>query len=173
MKVVAQRLFDELGPSGTTGYEVIGTPTSEEEIRALARNNPLQFERWVIGRLGARPRGYSRADRGADADLELPGRLGGGGRARAVVEVKAREFRAVDLENLRLVARLDRADAGVLVVLTMTGDATQSYGRGEPPLTPEEGSPPPILLVIPAAELLDEDGAQRFAAILADAVAHG
>ena len=60
----------ETATGGAAKYKVIGEPTTEEEVRILADENPYQFQWWALSLVGARPVEQKKgADQGVDGRL--------------------------------------------------------------------------------------------------------
>jgi DNA modification methylase len=60
----------ETSSGGTAYYKVIGEPTTVDEARMLAEENPYQFQWWALSLVGARPAEQKKgADQGVDGRL--------------------------------------------------------------------------------------------------------
>jgi len=96
-------------------YDVIGIPQDEYDARALAAQNPYQFQLWAVGRVGGQPRGRG-ADRGIDGEIIFL--LGLREYGRAIVSVKAGQHVNPDMVRA-LKGTVDREDAemGVFICL--------------------------------------------------------
>jgi site-specific DNA-methyltransferase (adenine-specific) len=55
---------------GSSGYQVLGEPTTTDDAEQLAKDDPYQFQWWALGLIGARPaEGKKGADQGIDGRL--------------------------------------------------------------------------------------------------------
>jgi len=155
VEIARRRLIDELGPDVAHTYRVVGIPQTEGDVRELAANDPLEFERWAVGLLGARPRGFTQADRGADAVITIGNPSASGRMRRLVIEVKARAFRSSDLDQLKKVASWEDADAAVLIVVDVPDPRVnrEAIDRGGF-ISSTSGAPIPRFQVFGAVDLV-------------------
>jgi DNA modification methylase len=131
-------------------FEVRGEPATLREARQLALADPVQFQWWMLGRVGARP-----VDRkmGLDGELFFSDAPHGAHDKRIVISVQGGEPRASSIRALRKALLRERADMGALLTLhdptqDMLAEAARA-GVCESPL----GSQPRIQIVT-AARLL-------------------
>jgi len=115
--LVKHRLLTAFGSS--VAFDVVGEPTTVEDARQLASENPYQFEWWILGLVGARP-----AEKKLGPDKGIDGRLffhDEGGRTpktkQIVISVKSGKVMPAHVRELRGV--LAREDAEIGVLLTM------------------------------------------------------
>jgi DNA modification methylase len=112
ISLIKGRLLDAHGP--TVAYEVIGEPTTIEDAKVLAGEDPYQFQWWALGLVGARP---SEQKKGADKGID--GRLyfhDGGEKTRQIIlSVKAGGVTRDQVHSLGGVMQREKADMGVLI----------------------------------------------------------
>jgi len=100
-------------------YKVIGEPTTMDDARILATDEPFQFQAWALGLVGART--ASSAKKGADKGID--GRLyfhddDSGKTKQIIFQVKAGgNVTAAHVRDLRGVIEREKAAIGVLIVL--------------------------------------------------------
>ena len=102
--------------------KTFGLPDSVDEARALARENPFEFEKWVCGRIGANGMGIRKkpGDRGADGGIDGVIELSlirnmKVDKSYAIVQVKGGKVTPDSVKALsETVRRLDAA-AGIIV----------------------------------------------------------
>jgi adenine specific DNA methylase Mod len=96
-------------------YRVIGEPTTVDDARVLAKEDPFQFQAWALGLAGARV--ASSADKGGDRGID--GRLyfheGGSETRQIVFSVKAGRLVPNYVRDLRGVIEREKAEIGVLL----------------------------------------------------------
>lgn len=115
--LVKHRLFTAFGPA--VGFEVLGEPTTVEDARQLASENPFQFQWWILGLVGARPAEKKLGpDKGVDGRLFFHDEGGRTPRTKEIVlSVKSGKIMPAHVRELRGV--LDREGAEIGVLLTM------------------------------------------------------
>lgn len=103
------------GPGIEKTYRVVGEPTTDDDARVLAKEDPFQFQAWALGLVGARVAGSDK--RGGDKGID--GRLyfhAGEGETRQIVfSVKAGHLVPNYVRDLRGVIEREQADIGVLL----------------------------------------------------------
>jgi DNA modification methylase len=113
VNLIRHRLRDMYGPEVEATYEVVGEPTSIDDAKQLAHDDPYQFQWWALGLVGARPVEQKKgADRGIDGTLFF---LDAGKPKRVVISVKAGKTGAAHVRDLRGVIERDEAAIGVLI----------------------------------------------------------
>jgi len=118
VSLMKSRLKDMFG--NKVDYEVIGEPTALSDAKALAEQDPYQFQWWALGLVGARPVEEKKgADKGIDGRLYFHDE--GGTKAKTkqiIISVKSGENITVSqLRDLRGV--IDREDAEIGVLISM------------------------------------------------------
>ena len=89
--LIKSRLVGRYGPTITDTFRVVGEPTSEDDARVLAREDPFQFQSWALGLIGARQVGEAKrgGDQGIDGRLYFHDEGPGGKTKQVIVSVKA------------------------------------------------------------------------------------
>ena len=157
--LIKQRLRDEFGPEITAAYQTIGEPVDGAGARALAAEDPYQFQFWALGLVGARPADQKKgADRGIDGRIYFHDQAGAKTK-QIVLQVKAGHVNVSQVRDLRGVMEREKAEMGVLICLEeptkpMRGEAA-SAGFYHSPGWNESY---PRLQVLTVAELLEGKG---------------
>jgi len=157
--LIKQRLRDEFGPEITAAYQTIGEPVDGAGARALATEDPYQFQFWALGLVGARPADQKKgADRGIDGRIYFHDEAGAKTK-QIVLQVKAGHVNVSQVRDLRGVMEREKAEMGVLICLEeptkpMRGEAA-SAGFYHSPGWNESY---PRLQVLTVAELLEGQG---------------
>jgi DNA modification methylase len=117
--LIKKRLRDEYGPEITKTYKVIGEPTTVEDARKLAEDDPYQFQWWVLGLVDARPLEEKKgADRGIDGRLYFHDDAESGATKQVVFSVKAGKSLGVAMvRDLGHVVEREKAAIGVLLTM--------------------------------------------------------
>ncbi len=115
--LIKHRLAGRYGPEIAKTYRSVGEPTSVDDARVLAAEDPWQFQAWALGLVGARQAGSDKkgGDKGVDGRLYFHDRPGGEMR-QIVISVKAGKLVRNYLRDLRGV--IDREEAQIGVLLT-------------------------------------------------------
>jgi hypothetical protein len=113
--LIKHRLQDAFGSDSK--YEIIGEPASLKDAELLAKEDPYQFQWWVLGLVGARP-----ADQKKGADHGIDGRLFFHDDAEAttkqiVISCKAGNTNVAHVRDLRGVVEREKAALGVLLTM--------------------------------------------------------
>jgi adenine specific DNA methylase Mod len=105
----------ETSSGGTTKYKVIGEPTTEEEARILAGENPYQFQWWALSLVGARPVEQKKgADQGVDGRLFF--HFDDSSETHQIIfSVKAGNLNPGYVRDLHGVIDREKAEIGVLI----------------------------------------------------------
>jgi len=114
--LIKHRLVDRYGPDIAKTYITVGEPTTVDDARVLAREDPFQFQAWALGLVGARQPGSDKkgGDKGIDGVLyfhegtDAPSR-------RIVFSVKAGKLVPSYVRDLRGVIERETAEIGVLL----------------------------------------------------------
>lgn len=101
--------------AGTAEYTVIGEPTTVEEARVLATENPYQFQWWALSLVGARPTEQKKgADQGIDGRLYF--HLDDSHSTHQVIfSVKSGNLNPAQVRELHGVVDREKAEIGVLL----------------------------------------------------------
>jgi site-specific DNA-methyltransferase (adenine-specific) len=159
--VVKSRLvesFKDENPNILKQIKVSGVPTDPESARALARENPWEFEKWACGQLGAKGLykrlGAKGADQGIDGVIEFyakPKEM-----SYAIVQVKGGQVKVNDVKALYSdVDKEPSATAGVFVCFdqykaTATNAATIKTFEDE-----IAGNQWPVIQILTVEEILE------------------
>lgn len=113
--LIRHRLADRYGPDIAKTYRVIGEPTTTDDARVLAAEDPFQFQAWALGLVGARVAGSERkgGDKGIDGRLYF--HVGDDQTHQIVLSVKAGHLVPNHVRDLRGVIEREKADIGVLL----------------------------------------------------------
>lgn len=113
--LIKHRLVDRFGPDIAATYRTIGEPTTADDARVLAKEDPFQFQAWALGLVGARVAGSDKkgGDKGIDGRLYF--HVGDGKTRQIVFSVKAGHLVPTHVRDLRGVIEREEADIGVLV----------------------------------------------------------
>jgi site-specific DNA-methyltransferase (adenine-specific) len=100
--LMKHRLHDMFG--NNVQYDVIGEPVSLPDAKALAENDPYQFQWWALGLVGARPIEEKKgADRGIDGRLYFHDEADSkkGRTKQIILSVKSGKVSVKDVRDLR------------------------------------------------------------------------
>ena len=156
--LIKNRLRDTFGDSAA--YQVIGEPVSVPDARALAEQDPYQFQWWALSLVGAAPIEQKKgSDRGIDGWLYFHDERGGGETKQVVLSVKAGHTNVAHLRDLRGVMQRESAEIGVLITMQeptqpMRAEATGA-GFYHSPLWNRNY---PALQILTVADLLEGKG---------------
>lgn len=157
--LMKHRLQDAFGDE--VRYEVIGEPVSLAGAKALAQEDPYQFQWWALGLVGARPVEQKKGrDEGIDGRLFFHDEAEGGKTKQVILSVKAGRTGVAHVRDLRGVVEREKAEMGVLITMQeptkpMRGEAAGA-GLYQPPGSRKEKYP--RLQILTIAELLDGKG---------------
>jgi len=114
--LIKHRLADRFGPDIAKTYFTIGEPTTVDDARVLAKEDPFQFQAWALGLVGARVAGSDKkgGDKGIDGRLYFHDSTSGPSR-QIVFSVKAGHLVPGFVRDLRGVIERETADIGVLL----------------------------------------------------------
>jgi site-specific DNA-methyltransferase (adenine-specific) len=99
-------------------FDVLGEPVDLEGARQLAEDDAFQFQWWVLGRVGARPKDRKRgADSGIDGELLFRDSPQSTAHRRIVISVKSGKLQPAHVRELRGVVSREEAAMGVLLTL--------------------------------------------------------
>ncbi|MEW6226001.1 MAG: site-specific DNA-methyltransferase [Chloroflexota bacterium] len=113
--LIKHRLADRYGPDIAKTYRTIGEPTTVDDARVLAKEDPFQFQAWALGLVGARVAGSDKkgGDKGIDGRLYF--HLGDGETRQIILSVKAGNLVPSYLDALWGVIEREAAEIGALV----------------------------------------------------------
>jgi site-specific DNA-methyltransferase (adenine-specific) len=99
-------------------FEVRGEPVDLEGARQLAKDDPWQFQWWILGRSGARPADKKKgADHGIDGELFFRDVPHGPAHKRMVISVKSGKLTPAHVRELVGVLAREGAQMGALLTL--------------------------------------------------------
>ena len=114
--LMKHRLKDAFGDQ--VAYQVIGEPVSLPDARALAEQDPYQFQWWALGLVGARPVEQKKgSDKGIDGRLYFHDEGERGKTKQVVLSVKAGHTSVAHVRDLRGVVEREKAEIGVLLTM--------------------------------------------------------
>ena len=116
--LMKHRLHDMFGDK--VQYKVVGEPVSLPDAKALAENDPYQFQWWALGLVGARPIDEKKgADRGIDGRLYFHDEPESkkGKTKQIMLSVKSGHVGVKDVRDLRGVVEREEAQIGVLICM--------------------------------------------------------
>jgi hypothetical protein len=116
--LIKHRLYDMFGDK--IQYRVVGEPVSLPDARALAENDPYQFQWWALGLVGARPIEEKKgADKGIDGRLYFHDEANSKKRKtkQIILSVKSGKVGVRDIRDLRGVVEREEAQIGVLICM--------------------------------------------------------
>ena len=116
--LMKHRLHDMF--SNGVQYKVVGEPVSLPDAKALAENDPYQFQWWALGLVGARPIEEKKgADRGIDGRLYFHDEADSkkGRTKQIILSVKSGKVSDKDVRDLRGVVEREEAQIGVLICM--------------------------------------------------------
>jgi site-specific DNA-methyltransferase (adenine-specific) len=118
ISLVKHRLQDAIGEEVAKAYDVIGEPVDAAGARALAEQDPYQFQWWALGLVGARPTEKKRgADKGIDGRLFFHDDVEGKSTRQIILSVKSGNLQIAHVRDLRGVVDREQAAIGVLIAL--------------------------------------------------------
>lgn len=156
--LVRHRLRDAFG--GRLHYDVVGEPVSTPDAEVLAKQDPFQFQWWVLGLVGARSVDQRKgADRGIDGRLYFHDEGQSGKTKQIVISVKAGHATVAHIRDLRGVLERERAEIGVLLTLQEPTAAMRREAAGAGFYeSPGWKKRYPRLQILTVAELLEGRG---------------
>lgn len=106
---------EKQGADGDKTYRVIGEPTCLRDAAVLADADPIQFQWWALGLVGARPDQPKKgADKGIDGKIIFQGDCDGQFE-QVILSVKAGHTGSSHVRDLKGVLEREKAAIGVLV----------------------------------------------------------
>ncbi len=116
--LMKHRLHDMFGSQ--VQYKVKGEPVSLPDAKALAENDPYQFQWWALGLVGARPIEEKKgADKGIDGRLYFHDEADSkkSRTKQIILSVKSGKVSVKDVRDLRGVVERENAQIGVLICM--------------------------------------------------------
>jgi len=114
--LIKHRLAHPFGEERT--YGVIGEPVSLPDAKALAEEDPYQFQWWALGWVGARPVEKKKgADRGIDGRLYFHDEAEKGKTKEIILQVKSGRASVAHVRDLHGVVEREKAQIGVLIAM--------------------------------------------------------
>lgn len=111
--LIKSRLVNAFGES--VPYTVVGEPTTTEDARKLAEEDPDQFEAWALGLVGARNAAKKKGrDGGIDGRLLFHEKPGGKTR-QVLISVKSGKVGPAYVRELLGVVTTEKAEMGLLI----------------------------------------------------------
>jgi site-specific DNA-methyltransferase (adenine-specific) len=127
ISLIKHRLHSAFGDDIAATYEVVGEPVDLHGARALAQEDPYQFQWWALGLVGARPVEQKKgADKGVDGRLFFHDDVESHQTKQIVLSVKAGKPHVAHVRDLRGVVEREKAAIGVLMTMQTP---TQSMRR--------------------------------------------
>ncbi len=125
--LIKHRLTGRYGPDIAKTYRVIGEPTTVDDARVLAKDDPFQFQAWALGLVGARIAGSDKkgGDKGIDGRLYFHDSSSGPTR-QIMFSVKAGHLVPNFVRDLRGVIEREKAEIGVLLSFEEPTDGMRS-----------------------------------------------
>lgn len=114
--LIKYRLADSFGDE--VKYRLIGEPTTVEDARKLAEQDPYHFQYWALGLIGARPEEEKKgADRGIDGRRRFYDPNVRGNYSQIIISVKAGKVSVPFVRDLRGTVEREGAAIGVLITM--------------------------------------------------------
>lgn len=136
--LIKNRLVTAYGADVTKEFSIVGEPESLEDARALALEDPYQFQLWALGLVNARPPGLKKgADKGIDGRLYFHDEHEGGKTNQIILSVKSGHLKPEYVRELPSIVDRERANIGVLISLEkptqpMRSEAASAGGYTNP-----------------------------------------
>jgi len=118
ISLMKHRLEDTFGDD--INYEVIGEPVDLEGAKAIAQQDPYQFQWWALGLVGARPFESEKtrgADRGIDGIIYFHDDPNIKKTKQIILQVKCGHVNRGIIDNIKGVMERENAEIGVLITL--------------------------------------------------------
>lgn len=143
-------------------YKVIGEPESLSGAKALARQDPFQFQFWALGLIGARPTGSQRkkgADMGIDGVRYIMDEQKNGHwvTKRMLVQVKSGKVGVKDIRDFVGTLTREKAEMGVFITLAEpTARMKQEAASVGNYTSPWDNKPYPKVQILTIEQLLQD-----------------
>jgi hypothetical protein len=150
--LMKHRLHDTFGDG--VSYDVIGEPTTLPDAKALAEQDPFQFEAWALGLVDARPTSKKTgADKGIDGRLYFHDDPRGKTK-EIIMSVKSGRIFPRDVRDLHGVIEREKAQIGVLITLGKPTRAMKSEAASGGLYDSPWGTRHPKVQILTVEELL-------------------
>jgi len=118
VSLIKHRLRHAFGEEIDQTYDVIGEPVDLSGAKALAREDPYQFQWWALGLVGARPVEQKKgADKGIDGRIFFHDDAQSQKTKQVVLSVKAGTVTVAQVRDLLGVVQREKAAIGVLITM--------------------------------------------------------
>ena len=118
ISLIKHRLHDAFGEEVEKTYDVVGEPVDLPGRRALAAQDPYQFQWWALGLVSARPVEQKKgADKGIDGRFSFTTTRSRSKTKQIVLSVKSGDVQVAHVRDLRGVVEREKAAIGVLITL--------------------------------------------------------
>jgi len=124
ISLIKHRLHNAFGDGIQETYEVVGEPADFHGARALAAEDPYQFQYWALGLVGARPVEQRKGpDKGIDGRIFFHDSVESQDTKQIVLSVKGGKVQVAQIRDLHGVVEREKAAIGVLITMQ---DPTQA-----------------------------------------------
>lgn len=155
VSLIKHRLQSAFGEAIAETYDVIGEPVDLAGARALAEQDPWQFQYWALGLVGARPAEQKKgADKGIDGRLFFHDEPETGKTKQVVLSVKSGKPGVAHVRDLRGVVEREQAAIGALITLQEPMQTMRAEGASAGFYESPWGTKHPRLQVFTVEELL-------------------
>jgi len=155
VSLIKHRLRDAFGEDIEKTYEVVGEPVDLQGARALAAQDPFQFQWWALGLVGARPVEQKKgADRGIDGQLFFHDDAASQQTKQVVLSVKSGKVQVAFVRDLRGVVERENAAVGALITLEKPSRQMRREAAGAGYYDSPWGTEHPRIQILTIAELL-------------------
>jgi len=156
ISLIKHRLHNAFGENVRDTYEVVGEPVDVHGARALAEEDPYQFQYWALGLVGARPVEKKKGpDKGIDGRAFFHDDVESQETKQVVLSVKGGKLQVAHVRDLHGVVEREKAAVGVLIAMQepTQGMRTEAASAGfyESPW----GTKHPRLQIFTVQELLE------------------
>jgi len=156
--LIKHRLQDTFGEKVANEYEVIGEPVSLPDAKALAKQDPFQFQCWAVGLVIGSPVEQKKgADRGIDGCLYFHDEKGGKTK-QIILQIKAGRTGVAHVRDLRGVIEREKAEIGVLITMQKPTIAMRKEAASAGFYRSPWNNNYPRLQLLTVAELLEGKG---------------
>jgi DNA modification methylase len=155
ISLIKHRLHSAFGEGIRETYEVVGEPADLQGARALAEEDPYQFQYWALGLVGARPVEQRKGpDRGIDGRLFFHDSVESQETKQIVLSVKGGKLQVAHVRDLHGVMEREKAALGVLITMQEPTQAARAEAASAGFYESPWGTKHPRLQVLTVEELL-------------------